>query len=90
MSCPQPSPSKSGQTLLVVVWLGLASPALDQFANTHRHRFLVDLMRRTRRALLPSRQGAATISPVPLPHIRIMGRGSEKSPFRVRFTRLSD
>jgi hypothetical protein len=72
------------------LWLGLAAPAFDQLANSKWHRFTVDLTHRTGRTLLPSGQGTATISPVPFPHIHIMGRGSEKSPFRVRITRLSD
>ena len=54
------------------------------------HRFTVDLTRRTGRAPLPSRQGTATISPVPLPHNHIIGCSNEKSPFWVRITRLSD
>ena len=39
---------------------------------------------------LPRRQGTAELTPDPFPHIRIIGRGSGKSPFRATFTRLSD
>ena len=45
---------------------------------------------RTWRTLLPSRQGAAELSPDPVPHTHIIGRGAEKSPFRVIFTRSRD
>ena len=90
---PSTFPSGSGQTLILFLRLELASPALNQFANAYRHRFLVDLMPRTGRALaFLRRQGAAANSPGDRIrcHIRIMGGGGEKSPFRGTFTRLSD
>jgi hypothetical protein len=74
----QPPPPKSGQALIVVAWIAPFSPAKEQAANAHRHRFLVNLMRRTRRTPpLPKGQGAAELTPDPFPHIRIMGSGGE-------------
>jgi len=77
----QPPPSKSGQALLIVAWLGLASPAEDQLANTHRHRFL-DPLRARRTLLLPASQGAAELSPDPFPHHRIIVDEGKKSLLR--------
>ena len=68
------------QTLIIVALVRPFSPGKDQVANTKWHRFTF----RTGRAVLPSGQGAADLSPDPFPHIHIMGCGGEKSPFRVR------
>jgi hypothetical protein len=84
-SCLSQSPQECSQPRVIVVWLGLASPSSNQFANPGWHRVLDGDTRRTGRTLPSrSRQSAAANSPAPHPHNRIMGACGEKSSIRGR------